>query len=223
MKYASPDLRVSLETTDNPDSKAGAEEALSRALDGKSGAVHALVAGLLPSVHAEVAATVLRYQTGDRHRIRMEVEDLIQDVWETLFRDDWRILRQFRPERGGRLRNFVRTVSRRVVIDALRSGRRNPWRERLTPLGRVESAGLLSISLEQRIQDRNLLARVYAELEGELGEKGGSALESLFARGLSIDEAQEQTGMTKQALYAWTKRIKKRAHAIVAEFADEAA
>ena len=191
---------------------------LHQALEGGSESVQRLVERLQPTIQAEVALVVLgRSSTGPK-TVRLEVEDLVQDVWETLFRDNWRVLRHYQPDRGASLKTFVGLVSRRVAIDALRSGRRNPWREQPSPPQHLETNAPLPVSLEQRVQDRNLLEHVYGQLEIELGAKGRSALESLFAEGLSIEEASERTGMTKSALYTWRKRITQRARSLLAHF-----
>ena len=189
---------------------------LSEALAGRREAVQRLVEQLQPTIHAEVAITVLRRGPADPRSVRVEVEDLVQDVWETLFRDDWRVLRKYRPDRGASLRTFVGLISQRVAIDALRSGRRNPWREQLGTNRDIEAQGPLSVSFEQRLHDRNMLEHVYTHLESELGDKGRSALKSMFAKGLTIDEASADTGMTKSALYSWKKRITSRARDLVA-------
>ncbi len=222
LKRASCIGRVGSDARDGAPSPAPAEHReldaslLTEALTGGRDSVQRLVDELQPTIHAEVAVVVLRRGPSDPRAVRVEVEDLVQDVWETLFRDDWRVLRKYQPNRGASLRTFVGLISQRVAIDALRSGRRNPWREQLGALRDVDAQNLLSVSFEQRLQDRNLLKQVYAQLEAELGEKGRSALESMFARDLSVDEAAVATGMTKSALYSWKKRITSRARALLA-------
>src|SRR5438477_652075 len=101
---------------------------LERALAGERSAVRELVAAFTPVIQARAARALVRGRGGGRGRDpRQELGDLVQDVLLLLFRDDERILRAWRPERGLSLLNYVGLVAEREVRQIAESGRRSPW------------------------------------------------------------------------------------------------
>lgn len=188
------------------------EDVLRGALSGDAASVRELIRRLQPAVQGPVAMAVLSYRRSQS--VRLEVEDLVQEVWSRLFAEDGRILRAYRPERGP-LAPFIRVVANRLVVDALRSGRKNPWRERPASPEDLERDATLIESVEGRVGDRLLLEHVVAELRAQLGDKGREALEVMYLEGASVAEAAEATGMTPNALHMWRKRIAKMARAVL--------
>ena len=91
-----------------------------------------LLAGCLQGDKAAWDAFVLQYSSLVYHTIKKTlasfhvearsdlVEDLFQDLFLALLRDDCRKLRQFRGERGCSLATWLRLVTSRLTIDFLR-------------------------------------------------------------------------------------------------------
>ena len=50
-----------------------------------------------------------------------DIDDLVNDAWLHLLRDDMRKLRQYRPERGFRLASWVGLIATNATIDQLRA------------------------------------------------------------------------------------------------------
>jgi len=93
---------------------------------------HNLLAGCLQGKKAAWDAFVLQYSGLVYHTIKKtftlyhteprtdEVEDLFQEFFVSILRDDFRKLRQFRGERGCSLATWLRVVAVRLSIDFLR-------------------------------------------------------------------------------------------------------
>ena len=91
-----------------------------------------LLTGCLKGEKAAWDAFVLQYSSLVYHTIKKTlslyhcdsssnpVEDLYQDVFVSLLRDDFRKLRQFRGDRGCSLASWIRVLAARLTIDFLR-------------------------------------------------------------------------------------------------------
>lgn len=180
------------------------------ALSGDRTAMRALVVYLRPAIHGEVAAALDRRRGLGRGRdVRQEVLDLVQEVFVALLADDGRILRRWNPEAGRGLRGFARMVTRHQVASILRSGKRSPWSDDPTEdaaLERQAPAGEPTARIESRAQLDALLARLRAELD----TRGWLLFERLYLDGAPADAVAEELGMTRDAVYAWRARFKRR-------------
>ena len=189
-----------------------------RALGGDAGAVRALVDHLTPVIQARVARSLLRRQNRAGGRdVRQEIEDIAQEVFVALFAEDGRVLRNWEPDRGLSLRNFVGLVAERQTASILRSGRRSPWTEDPTESPALERMSGGEQQLERRILNRNLLSAVVERLRAELSPKGLHLFELLMVEQRDIPEVCEAAGMKRDAVYAWRSRLARRVRNLAAE------
>lgn len=191
------------------------------ALAGEEEAISELVGRLTPVIQARVARVVLalRGHGAGPSGIRAQVEDLTQEVFLTLFADGGRVLSSWAPERGLSLENFVGLVARRRALSVLRVGRGTPWREDPTFGGDMEAVDdpAPAPGPEARTASRQELARLLARLREELSPLGWHLFEILFLRESSVEEAGAETGLSRDALYAWRSRLKRLARRLAAE------
>ncbi len=189
-----------------------------RALAGDRTAIRALIGALQPVVQARVARVLLRRRGAARGRdVRQELEDLVQEVYLSLFADDGRTLRAWEPERGLSLANFVGLVAERQAIAVLRSGRRSPWTEDPTDEETLDLERRDTVGPEVRVESRELLERLLDRMKEELSPKGQHLFTLLFLRERSVPEVRAETGMSDAAVYAWRSRLGKLARRLAAE------
>jgi RNA polymerase sigma-70 factor (ECF subfamily) len=183
-----------------------------RALAGEPTALTRLVAVLTPVVQARVARTLLarRSSLAGGRAVRQEVEDLSQDVFLALVSRDSRVLRDWQPERGLSLENFVGLVAERQVVSFLRSGRRNPWKEDLTPIEDLDTAAPDS-GPEEVAAGREELHLLLEGLREALSPLGRQLFELLFVRDLSQKEVMAASGLSADAVYQWRGRLRRLA------------
>jgi len=194
------------------------QQLVAKALAGDAAAVRALVGALQPVVQARVARTLLRRSGAARGReVRQELEDLVQEVYLSLFADDGRVLRAWDPARGLSLANFVGLVAERQAIAVLRSGRRSPWTEDPTEEEALDRERRDTGGPEVRVESRELLERLLDRLKAELSPKGLWLFTLLFVRERTVPEVRAETGMSDAAVYAWRSRLAKLSRRLAAE------
>lgn len=193
------------------------QEHIRRALDGDRAAMRALVLYLRPAIQGEVAAALQRRRSLGRGRdVRQEVRDLVQEVFVALLADDGRVLRRWDPQAGRNLRGFVRMVSRHQVASILRSGRRSPWTADPTEDAALEQRAPID-EPGARLQSRAQLDALLERLRAELDTRGWVLFERLYLDGAAADAVAAELGMTRDAVYAWRARFKRRLRALAAE------
>ncbi|HYE05925.1 MAG TPA: sigma-70 family RNA polymerase sigma factor [Planctomycetota bacterium] len=149
---------------------------LTRCLDGDADAWRRLVERVMPVVNAAVARCLRRHGAHE-----VAVEDVAQDVFLRLVRDDFRVLRGFDPARAA-LTTWLTVVAHRCALDACR--RRRPGAEGLPadlaapPLAPIaEPLPLDGLPPRQRL-----------------------VIELLFTRGLDVEEAAAVLGIEAQTV-----------------------
>lgn len=195
-----------------------------RALAGDQTALTRLVAGLTPVIQARVARTLLarRSRLGSGRDVRQEVEDLTQDVFLSLFSRDARVLRAWDSERGLSLENFVGLVAERFVVSALRSGKRNLWKE--SP-GLPEELDVPSPESgpEAATASREQLGLLLDRLREEVSPLGWRLFDLLFVKELSLAEVKTESGLSDDAVYAWRSRLRRVAQRLLHEMSGSEA
>jgi RNA polymerase sigma-70 factor (ECF subfamily) len=151
---------------------------LERCLAGDAAAWEPWIADTAPVIRRAVVHTLLRHAG---HAEETDVEDLTQDVFLRLVRDDCRLLRSFDAARA-RLGTWLTLVARSTTVDALRRRRLRPVplderaHERPAPAppppGPVVPGGVLTARQE-------LVLRLLFDEEREVAE---------VARLLAVDE-----------------------------------
>jgi RNA polymerase sigma-70 factor (ECF subfamily) len=196
-----------------------------RALAGdEPAALSRFVRRLTPIVQARVARKLLLYRdrAGAQRDVRQEVEDLTQEVFLALFADEARVLRDWRPERGLSLANFVGLVAERQALSVLRSRRRSPWNADPV-LDEELDADTELATPEREVVSRDTLDRLLERLAAELTPLGLRIFDLLLVEAVPLEEAMAETGLTSDALYAWRSRLRKRARRLLADLSENRA
>lgn len=139
-------------------------------------------------------------------------EDVVQDVMLKLFAERGRVLRAWDPDRGLTLRGFLRRVVRFHVLQLFRSSVKNPWRDRLTE-SQLEVAGEESDAILHQLW----LWEIRDLLLAEESDHGRALYMGLFVEHRSAEDVGEQHNMTRDAVYQWRSRFKRRAGRLLAE------
>jgi DNA-directed RNA polymerase specialized sigma24 family protein len=185
--------------------RAMAGDAVSRAL---------LVETITPIVRARVART---YARRVRRSAVNDVDDLVQETFAMLFRDDGRALRAWDPDRGLPFLGFVGLLAQRAVGMTLRASKRDPWLEVSPEDDTLASDADAADRLEARDELRHLFARARERLTGT----GWSYLIWLVLEHRPVQDIARTTGTTLDAIYTWNTRIKRLLHEIRCELDDE--
>lgn len=183
------------------------EEQLEKVLSGDKRSLNAFVDAMTPIIQARVARCLLRGSARDLSR---DVEDHTQDVFMHLFADDARALRQWREEGGLSLANFVGLIAERRTISALRSGKRNPWRED-TPLEAHHDQGRADSGPAEEVARLDAIAALFELLRQRLSPLGWQLFQLLYVQEKSVNEVRAATGLRADAVYAWRSRLRRTA------------
>lgn len=195
---------------------------VTQALSGHEPAVGSLVDILTPVIQNRVAQVLLAFHpSGDEATVRQQAEDLTQDVFLTLFDEGARVLRSWQSEEGLSLENFVGLVARRRAISCLRSGRRNPWREDPTLNEEHEEEPAADPDPEARAASRQELRFLLRRMQAELSPQGWNLFELLLVQELPVEEVEQRTRMSRDAIYAWRSRLRKLARRLLREAVSE--
>lgn len=96
-----------------------------------------------------------------------EVEDLVHEIWLSIFERDRRSLRRFEPDRGIRVSTWIGLLSRHKTVDRLR--RRGVWQRMLTlvddaQLPEAPADEPLAPELIEQRERRELAQRAFSRL-----------------------------------------------------------
>ena len=201
---------MELTTPHAPRDLEGERILLNEALGGDPHAVRALIRYLEPKL-------LLRANALLRHRgpggSRREAMDLVQAAWRDLIADGWQALRRWDPERGVGLLGYVGVVAtHRMISELRRAGRARA--ENPVAGDELDDFASLCDDLEDKVANREYIELVVHELRSELTRQGDQAFEVLYLEGLSIDEAIAKTGLSRDSLYSYRRRIKRMAKTI---------
>lgn len=170
-------------------------------------ACNTLARTLLPEV-VELANHELRPWSSHYRRSPAAIrDDVVQDVMLKLFGEQGRVLRAWNPTLGLSLRGFLRRVVRFHVLQLFRSGARNPWRDE--PIGErppeadaATAARLLHQLWVWQVRDALLAAET---------PTGRQLYLALFVDQEDATEVGHRHGMSRDAVYQWRARFKRRA------------
>ena len=143
-----------------------------------------------------------------------DLGDMCQEVFVVLFADGARVLRQWNPDRGASLLNFVGLVAEREVISILRSRRRSPFTEDPTETDELDSMSDPSPAGETRALVRDELERVLDELRLRLSPEGLHLFYVLVVEERDIDTLSKELGLERNTLYVRRSRLRKLVHRI---------
>lgn len=185
-----------------------------RALAGEGEAVRALVHRLMPVIRARVRR-LLRETRGGRLG-PTDGDDLVQEAWLALLKDDGRQLRAFDPARGASLETYVGLVAERTVrnarqkIVALKRGGDRVRVEDEDAPGRLASE---APGPEDVAASRQLAGALAARLREQLPERGWLVFRCLYTDGRPVDETAALLGVDRQVVYNWQHKIRRLARA----------
>ena len=134
---------------------------------------------------------------------------MMQEVFESLFVSGQKKLRAWDPERGLSLRNYVGLLAEREVASIMRRLRRSPWTEDPTEAADLDTHEGSAMSPERRAQARATLGRLLDRLREELSPQGLHMFRQLFVEKVPADQLAAQEGVSRDAIYQWSSRIKK--------------
>lgn len=185
---------------------------VARAFSGGRTRADSLARSLLVALPPIVARELLPWSGHYRRSAAALAEDIVQDVMLKLFAERGRVLQAWDPHRGLSLRGFVRRVVRFHVLQLFRSSVRNPWRDGPAEVD-LEDPGVDPDALLHQLW----LWEVRDLLLGEEDERGRALYLGLFVEHRSADDVGEQHEMTRDAVYQWRSRFKRRAKRLLAE------
>lgn len=184
--------------------------ALNSALGGEIRSLRSVIAALTPVIHARVGRALHRRRARFAGGADDRMDDLVQDVFVELFRDDSRALRAWDPARGLSLANWVGLIADQRVAAAFRCRKRQLDAAAL-PLDDAPEEGARSDDdPEARVLARDALERPLGLLRAELSPLGLSLLEALLIEEEPIASICARTGMSACAVQAWSSRLKRR-------------
>lgn len=177
---------------------------------GDRDAVRELARRLMPVLRARVRRAV--GATGGQLG-SVGADDLVQEIWLALFRDDRRALLAFDPDRGASLEGYVGMLAEREIgnvrqrVGALKRG------ARLTvaasdELDEVAEAGPTP---EQLVSAAQVAEQLGTHLEGALPPRGLLVLRYAFADALPVADVARVMGVSVQVVYNWQHKIREEA------------
>ena len=191
-------------------------DVLQRSLAGEPAALELLVEQLTPIIQARVARSLLRCDNGlSASEIRQIMGDMTQEMFMILFKDEAKILRDWNPGRGLSLENFVGLVTERRVLSILRRARRNPWTEEPTEPSTLDRRSQ-EAGPERTAASRERLDLILDRFRSELSPLGWDIFNRLFLHQESVERITAETGLSRDAVYAWRSRLRRLARRLMA-------
>jgi|GEM_PF-1559309 len=139
-----------------------------------------------------------------------DLDDLCNDVWVTLLRDDMKKLRQYDAERGFRIASFIGLVATNTTIDHLRGQKAHT-----TPLDQlVEDHASLGIEYRDTVEDSEEAALAQAAL-GRLTPDERAFVYEVFHAERSPEELARRLGVTTNTIYSRKFKIREKLVKIV--------
>ena len=204
--------------------RAREKKRLGAALGGDAKELRALIAEWTPIIQARVARVLLRGGGASRGALlRRDVEDMVQGVFESLFANDGRVLRNWDPGAGLALTGWVAMIAEREAISAVRTKKRNPMTEAPTDADTLDRRESGVASMERDVDSRSYVRELYARLAKELSPQGLEMFRALFVEEAEVEDICARLSTTADAVYAWRSRIRKAAARIADELRAEGA
>ena len=203
---------------------------IERVLSNGRPALTKLIKKLIPIIQESIKATLFRHRwQADGRNIQQEIDDFVQDTLISLLNNDAHVLRSWDPDLGLSLASYVRLVAERQVSSALRTGKRNPWKESPCIGPSLERAtcsrhayisvnlSLKSHDIEGQYESKEILATLCSHFEKQLSLLGQTIFTRLYIDEKTINEICDELGMSSDAVYAWKSRLARHARSILGE------
>ena len=146
-----------------------------------------------------------------------DLDDLVNDVWVTLLRDDMKKLRQYDAQRGFRIASFIGLVATNTTIDHLRSRQAEA-----TPLDQVmeDYASLAQVAPRDSVEDREQAALAREALNRLTSDEREFVFE-VFHSERSPEELARTLGVTTNTVYSRKFKVREKLARIVANLENE--
>lgn len=154
---------------------------------------------LLPVIDASVSRRLLKTDEP-----RFDKKDAIQAVFEHLYKDDWKALRSFDPNKGS-LPNYVWAIADKWIRDHVRS---------LPPPRPVEDMDR-DASPDSGPERRAELAELLDRLQRELTAEELALFQWLYVEEISHTDAAGRLGIAVEATHKRAQRLEAKVRAIV--------
>lgn len=190
---------------------------LEAAVAGDKAAQAWMVRRLNPVVHKSAARLLYSIQPMLRGRpSRQEVVDLTQEAWGVLLDKRGRALLDWDPAKGP-LDPYVSRVVKNRLVSKLRTLKHNPFTDDPTADETLTRLVGLAEQISARVEDADLCAKVLADLWQRLTPLGQEVLQVFLMDGATVDDVMAETGLTKESVRSWRKRIRNEARAALAD------
>ena len=171
-------------------------------------AVAALVSHLAPVVYSTVFRTLRReLRSIDVGDLTETVTEFTQHVFEKLWDRSVRALRVWNPERGRSLRNWVSLLTRRRVLDLLRSPRTAPWLYESVPPEFFDTYSS-GPTPEQSASAQEAWRMLCEHVEETWTEDAQRMFHLFYVQRRSVAQIMEETGRSRNAVDQWARRIR---------------
>jgi DNA-directed RNA polymerase specialized sigma24 family protein len=172
-----------------------------------------VVVELLPLIRQRVVRALTRWSGRAQGRqLKQDVDDVCHEVLVALLADWNRILARWDPRRGLSFEAYIGFIVERQVLSLMRVARRNPWTEDPTATEDLELTD--GDATLRRLEAHHLLERLVERLASALSPLGLRLFELLFFARLDIAGVCAESGLTRDAVYAWRSRLRKVARAL---------
>jgi RNA polymerase sigma-70 factor, ECF subfamily len=146
-----------------------------------------------------------------------DLDDLVNDVWLTLLRDDMRKLRQYDADRGFRIASFIGLVATNVTIDYLRARHAEA-----TPLDQVmeDYVSMAVVQPRDVVEDAEQAELARAAINRLSGDEREFVFE-VFHSERSPEELARTLGVTTNTVYSRKFKVREKLARIVAHLESE--
>lgn len=197
---------------------------LDAALSGDREAKDWMVARLQPVLQRTAGRLLMTLRGQSKGRAtRQDLVDLTQDAWAILLHKEALALRNWDPNTGA-LEPYVARVVKNRLISKLRTKKHSPFTEDPTEADTLERILGMAEQFAQRVEDGDIVAKLLLQLREALSPLGQQVLDVFLMDGATVDDVMAETGLSKEAVRSWRKRIRNTAKQILADMgAQEAA
>ena len=175
------------------------------ALDGDRASLSALIDAATPVLHMCAWRAIARRRPAGQD-IRVELEDLVQEVFVALFSAEGGTLRKWDPDKGCSFASFVGLVARRRIANILRSRTAGTHGHQSEMMD--SSAICPNPDPEQATGSRQILEALVEHLEATLSPRALDMFERLFVRQEAVETVAEAAGLSHDAVYQWRTRLR---------------
>ncbi len=185
------------------------------AIGGDRMAVRRMVTRLLPVVHARVYRACAK---GALPKV-YQPNDLVQEVWIELLKNEGRQLLAYEPGRGASLEGFVGMITERTIhnVRVQNSAQKRGGHLQEVSSEVLEHSAAAHSSPEETGVAADLAHQLSEHMSDKLPPRGQLVWQYAFSDGRSVDEVAQLMGVNSQVVYNWQHKIRSLARAFLME------